>query len=341
MVGDFFFIFLATLYLYSLNFFQIKYKICLDKISINEKHKSLANINNTTPLSGSFFFIPIFIFLFYKSDPLFLIFSGFIFCIGLLSDLKQLSSPKVRLFIQLILISIFVILNKNIIIDFRSEYINNFFQSNFARIFIVSFLFLVLINGFNFIDGVNTLSSLNIFIVLIFYQLLYYDFETAINDKIFILSLCILIFITFNFFGKNFLGDGAIYGLSFALGYFLVSLSITYENISPYYIANLLWYPAFENLFTIIRRLIGRKKNYLADNNHLHQIIFKFITKYKISNNKVFVSSITGFLINFYLIFSYYVGYLFYSKTNIQVFIIIINITVYVLVYNFLKKIIF
>ena len=198
-----------------------------------------------------------------------------------------------------------------------------------------------MINGFNFIDGVNVLSSLNIFIILLFYHLLYHNFAATIENKIFILSFCILIFIIFNLFGKNFLGDGAIYGLSFTLGYLLVSLSITYKDISPYFVANLLWYPAFENLFSIIRRLFKRKKNYLADNNHLHQILFKFFIKYKIFKNKVFASSITGLLINFYLIISYYFGYLFYSKTNIQVFIIIINITVYILIYNFLKKIIF
>ena len=51
------------------------------------------------------------------------------------------------------------------------------------------------------------------------------------------------------------------------------------EQISPYYIANLLWYPAFENLFSIFRRTIYKKKNYKADNDHLHQLIFKYFKK--------------------------------------------------------------
>ena len=51
------------------------------------------------------------------------------------------------------------------------------------------------------------------------------------------------------------------------------------EKISPYFIANLLLYPAFENLFSIIRRVSLNKKNYLADNNHLHQLLFKYLKK--------------------------------------------------------------
>ena len=53
----------------------------------------------------------------------------------------------------------------------------------------------------------------------------------------------------------------------------LVNLS---EKISPYFIACLLWYPAYECLFSIIRKRL--KKNFLtkADNKHLHHLIFIF-----------------------------------------------------------------
>ena len=44
-------------------------------------------------------------------------------------------------------------------------------QNNIFNIFIVSFFFLVLVNGYNFIDGVNNLSSLNFLIILIFIYL--------------------------------------------------------------------------------------------------------------------------------------------------------------------------
>ena len=46
----------------------------------------------------------------------------------------------------------------------------------------------------------------------------------------------------------------------------------------------LLWYPAFENLFSLIRRSF--KKNVSeADKLHLHQLIFRYLNK-KIFNKK-------------------------------------------------------
>jgi UDP-N-acetylmuramyl pentapeptide phosphotransferase/UDP-N-acetylglucosamine-1-phosphate transferase len=70
------------------------------------------------------------------------------------------------------------------------------------------------------------------------------------------------------------LGDGATYGIGFLLGYFLLKIFIRTQNLSPYFVANLLWYPAFENLFSIIRRNVSKKNNYLPDNDHLASINF-------------------------------------------------------------------
>ena len=109
-----------------------------------------------------------------------------------------------------------------------------------------------------------------------------------LRNKILILILSMTVFTIYNSFGKNFMGDGAIYGVSFLVGYILVKLSSLNYSVSPYFIANLLWYPAFENLFTITRRLFNRKKNYLPDNGHLHQILFKFLNKKKLIKKKIF-----------------------------------------------------
>ena len=73
------------------------------------------------------------------------------------------------------------------------------------------------------------------------------------NLKIELLIMSLAVFVFFNFFGKNYLGDGAVYGLSFLIGYMAINMSLLDVKISPYFIANLFWYPAFENLFSIIR----------------------------------------------------------------------------------------
>ena len=99
-----------------------------------------------------------------------------------------------------------------------------------------------------------------------------------ISYEINFLIIFIAIFLILNFFGLNFLGDGAAYGIGFLIGYILVKISLIDQSISPYYIANLLWYPAFENLFSILRRTFKSNNNYLPD-RCLHHLIYKFFIK--------------------------------------------------------------
>ena len=51
-------------------------------------------------------------------------------------------------------------------------------------------------------------------------------------------------------------------------------------NVSPFYVVLLLWYPCFENLFSIIRKFSLKKSPINADNNHLHQLIFIYLKNY-------------------------------------------------------------
>ena len=40
-----------------------------------------------------------------------------------------------------------------------------------------------------------------------------------------------------------------------------------------------LWYPCFENLFSIIRKFNFKKSPISPDNKHLHQLLFIFLKK--------------------------------------------------------------
>ena len=201
------------------------------------------------------------------------------------------------------------------------------------------FFFLVLINGYNFIDGVNNLTSISFLIVIFFLYLVSNDLNLNFyNEKIELLFMSLVVFIILNFFGKNYLGDGAIYGLSFLIGYMAINITLLDEKVSPYFIANLLWYPAFENLFSIIRRSFRKKKNYLPDNDHLHQIFYKYLKKKNRIKKNFLLSSVTGIIINLYLFCSSYIGYMYYNKTDTLVFILIINIVLYISFYQLLKS---
>jgi len=230
-------------------------------------------------------------------------------------------------------------LSGDILIITRLEIIDNLMNYNLTRILLCTFFFMVLINGFNFIDGTNCLCPLNLLIISIFTILLIESLNMRyMNNELIILIIALLIFLFLNFFGKNFLGDGAVYGLSFLLGFILLKLSLIDNSISPYFIANLLWYPAFENLFSILRRSFFKTNNYLPDNDHLHQLIFKFFKKKNITKKNFLLSSLVGLSINSVLLLGYLIGMNFYHHTMTQVVLIIMGIFLYLISYFFLKK---
>ena len=330
----------AFFYLKFINYFLIKKNFCLDKILEHENHKRFANMNLNVPISGGIYFMPLIFFLNFNNFSLLLI-CIFFLIIGLLSDIKILISPKKRLLIQIILICFFSYYEKNLIIDIRVDFINQYMEIELLRVLIISFFILVLVNGYNFIDGVNILSSLNILIILFFsFMLIDKTGNQKIYEDILLLMIFLSVFMIFNFFGKNFLGDGGIYCISLFIGVILIKISILNNNISPYYIANLLWYPAFENLFTILRRFFSRKKNYLPDNNHLHQLLFNYFKHKNYFKHNYSLSSFVGILINLTLLFLFSIGYFFYEKTDIQIILILIGISVYLTSYFYLKKLI-
>ena len=327
------------IYLFFLNLNQIRFNFCLDKSSNTEKHKLLLELKNKTPISGSFFFLPLILYLSYQINLFFLVFCILFFCLGLLSDLKIAHSPKLRLFLQFFLVIIFLIFNNEIVIDTRIEFLNDLMNNQTLRVLISSFFIVVLINGFNFIDGVNNLCSLNFLLITIFLYLTATNLSVLnIELSIKFLIISLLIFVIFNFFGKNFLGDGGVYGLSFFLAIFVIKLSLLSEKISPYFIANLLWYPAFENLFSIFRRTFYKKKNYEADNEHLHQLLFKYFQNKKIIKKKYLLSSFVGVLINCCLFIFYFLGYRDYSDTKLQLVLILLSTILYLSIYFLLKK---
>ena len=89
-----------------------------------------------------------------------------IFLIGLASDKNLLVSPKKRLILQLIIVISFVHEFNLIIFETRIELIDSLLNYNLIAFIFASFCILVLINGSNFIDGLNSLL-LGYFIIIL------------------------------------------------------------------------------------------------------------------------------------------------------------------------------
>tara|TARA_Y100000591_G_C21705602_1_gene630610 strand:- start:269 stop:949 length:681 start_codon:yes stop_codon:yes gene_type:complete len=218
------------------------------------------------------------------------------------------------------------------------DWANSLLENYYFNIFFVLFCFLVLINGSNFIDGNNGIS-LGYFLIIfvLIYNLI--NEKIIIYDETFLISIISLlsILLIFNLFNKLYLGDSGVYLLSLFTGYILVELFTKNQNISPYYIVNIFWYPAFEILFSLIRKMKSKYSPLMPDTVHIHQLLFFYFAK-KIKLRKSLLNSITGISIILYNgIILYFASENIYNTKN-QVFILFFSLSLYLITYYLLIK---
>ena len=323
------FLFLTAL----LNFCSKKFKMNIDLNNLSP-HKNL-NKKKIIPLSGGILFLVYLIFGFDLSINI-VIFLSLILFMGYLSDNMILNSASLRLILQ---IFIFIFFVKFLNIEINSTgliLLDNIIDNNYFNIIFCSLCFLILINGSNFIDGVNTnvigyyLSVYaSLFLLLKKNSYLYLNIE--IENIIIILTILYL----FNFFQKLFLGDSGSYLISSFTGYILIKLAYFNENISPFFIALLLWYPAYELLFSIIRKLNLSKSPLLPDKKHFHHLMFFFlkknISKYNIFSN--YINTFSGLIITMYNLILFIFATKYYYNTQILILLFVFSIFVYSIIY--------
>ncbi len=328
---------LFSAFLIIINIFFLKKNILLDIPNI-EKHKKKFFFSKNVPKSLGLILI-LFILLKFDYTIYEKILILLIFFLGVLSDIKKINSPNLRFFIQAILIISFLLISQNFIESTRIPFVDYLLKDNLFKIFLTLICILIIINGSNFIDGLNTLCLgyyLSVSIVLYFLDLNnLYQFNYIQS----LISIIIILFL-FNFFGKSFLGDGGSYLLGFFFSIILIKISGENLDISPWFIAILLWYPAFEILFTIIRRSRKKKNPFLPDNGHFHQLLYIYL-KRKFNINNPFLNPVVANIINIFNLFIFLLSLKFYSHTLTMVIIFFLNCLIYLVIYFLLNKNIF
>ena len=329
---------IAVLFIITIsNFVFKKFNILIDQTNISS-HKRFINGHKTIPLSGGFVFFLILVFFLPENYQYFTILIFFIFLTGLLSDLDILHSPFFRIIFQIIIIVVYLFLFDNFVSSIRVDFFDNLLNIFFIKLFFTSFCILVLINGTNFIDGVNTLVVG--YFILVASNVLYLTEVNDLDLDILLVSTCLITLVViyiFNFFGKIYLGDGGAYLISFAIGVTLIKFSNDNYLVSPYYIVALLWYPAYENLFSIIRKKILKKTPSTPDNEHLHQLIYLYLDK-SFNIDKNFSNTLSGILICLYNLFYFLFIFDEYNQTETLAYSIIFNVLFYNLLYFLLRK---
>ena len=326
-------IFFTIILSFSLIFLCKKKNFLLNKSG--DSHQEFSS-QITTPLIGGIIILcSIFFFNLYNLN-LFFIFISAIFIIGFLSDLKKMNSPTLRLTLQLFIIISAVYSSNIILIETRLFFLDYLLNNQYFAILFTSFCILIIVNGTNFIDGINSLVIgyyIIISFVLLFLQ--HKGFTLSLNFSLSLLLMCLIVLYYLNLFNKLYLGDAGAYLLGFIFSIELINF-YSQNIISPFFIILLLWYPAFENLFSILRKTNFKKSPIDPDTNHLHQLIFSYFLRKNLTSFKA--NNITGILINIYNFVIVMISLIDPLNTELQILLIISNLLVYTFLYMKLFK---
>ncbi len=313
-----------------LNNFLIKKKILLNYSgSVHQKFSGLTNV----PLTGGIFIFLSILYLYYNEiESIIYLFSS-LFILGLATDLKIIASPKIRFLIQAILLFLIVYVSDLRISPTRISILDFLISNTLLSYIFSTFCLLILINGSNFIDGLNgLLVGYYLIISLIFYQLGFINFLYVENNSLLFFSIVLSILFLLNIFKKSFMGDTGAYILGFFYGYLLIKIYVENQIFSPFFVILLLWYPCFENLFSILRKFQLKKSPIKADSNHLHQLLFFFLKrKYKLKS--IFANNYSSAIILLYNLIILSIGIQNISNTQYQIILLILNILVYCAIY--------
>ena len=272
--------------------------------------------------------------MFYKDYTFFCIILSLVFLLGFFSDIKFLSSPKYRFFFQFLIIFLFVYFSNLQIYPTRVLFLDLILENIWVSYFFTVFCILIAINGTNFIDGLNglVLGYYLIISVIIFKLGLSIQPDIFHSQIIFLIIFLAFLFLL-NLLNQFYIGDSGAYSLGFIFSFLLISIYLLNKNISPFFIILLLWYPCFENLFSIIRKYKFKKSPISPDEKHLHQLLFFFISK-KLKLRNIYLNNLSSCLINFYNLIIFNVGSIYIHHTQYQIMLIIFNVIFYVIVYS-------
>ena len=255
--------------IFSIGCIQLLLLLLLKKLNLKKyfsQYQGIQKIHDGEVLRiGSLFlFLPLIIIYIindeFKSRPfnLIIICSSIIIFLTILEDIKHFLSPKLRLAILFFVSTIYVFFAELPNIKISSIFIDEQKIIVFYSLYILSLI--MIMNGFNFIDGLNGLSSFNfitIFISIYFLADLYQDEEIK-NWSMFLIFLS-LFFLVLNFpFGKFFLGDSGSYLYAFLSGSTIIMLFERNTEVPTLLALLVLAYPITEIMFSIIRKSLKK-----------------------------------------------------------------------------------
>lgn len=156
-----------------------------------------------------------------------------------------------------------------------------------------SFATLVIMNGNNLIDGANGLMPMSVIMQILSLFFLAYDLDDfSMQVRLLYLSIPLVIFLLFNYpWGKIFMGDFGAYFYGLMISTITIIFFGNHPELPTWGAVLILFYPAFELLFSVIRKKMQGQDPTQPDPNHLHLKLYfllsKQVSRPRISNDLV------------------------------------------------------
>lgn len=203
-----------------------------------------------------------------------------LFFLGLKDDLTVLSPGK-KFIGQLVAAALLIGFTDTRIIGF-SSILDIYTLPYWVSICFTLFVYILIINAYNLIDGVDGLAGSVALVISAVFSILFY-FSGALSLATITVALigALLAFLRFNFSAKKkiFMGDTGSMIVGFLLAFFTVSFigqaqtdtESAYYSASPALALALLFYPLLDTFrIFFIRVFILKKSPFEADKNHIH-----------------------------------------------------------------------
>ncbi len=250
---------------------------------------------------------------------IFLFFSFSFFVVGYIDD-KYSIKPNFKLLTYTILICLLMLLDKDLVIKNANFSFTDFiFHFENYSIFFTILCFLLFINSFNMLDGINgQAGSYSIYILIIF---LFLNVNTVLSINLFI---TLLFFLYFNFKDKMFLGDSGTILLGFVFSYFFIKSYNLGFRISSDEIFLIMMIPGFELLRLALQRLYNKRHPFSPDDQHIHHLLLRRLNFFK------------SYLLVQFLLFFPFLLYLLIANSIIS---LVVSSTIYfITIFYFSKK---
>jgi UDP-GlcNAc:undecaprenyl-phosphate GlcNAc-1-phosphate transferase len=203
-----------------------------------------------------------------KDNLSFIIGASLFFLLGYIDDKLDINA-NLKLFFQTTFLLLLIFLNNELIISsFYISIFNKKILLGHFSIFFTILCYLLFINAFNMLDGINLSAGIYALILLIFL----YSYQ---NNVIFIvMGISLLFFLIKNYQNKLFLGNNGSYLLGFIFSfYFIHSNRIKIISVEEIFLAMII--PGLDMLRLYVQRICNKKNPFKADLNHLHHLLLR------------------------------------------------------------------